>query len=243
VSAIDGRVTNAGVARYQQLEGRHLDPVSPRTFGPEVIALKVQTRQSDLYVSEAARTRLFVGDRLLTAQRGLYQMEDYVQQILEVDLRLGVPLRVEKMVTFYTSRDRAVSDTLARAGTAASRSPGFGQALERHASAWEELWQVCEIRVPGDERVQLLLRLHTCHVLQVCSRHTADRDAGVPARGLNGEAYRGHVEGRLTVEADRQAVSGPIKVGTRDEVRELASGDRHVFELRRRTDLEPRGNH
>ena len=27
----------------------------------------------------------------------------------------------------------------------------------------------------------------------MCSRHTADLDAGVPARGLNGEAYRGHV--------------------------------------------------
>ena len=44
-----------------------------------------------------------------------------------------------------------------------------------------------------DERVQLLLRFHIAHVLQVCSRHTADHDAGVPARGLNGEAYRGHV--------------------------------------------------
>ncbi len=49
------------------------------------------------------------------------------------------------------------------------------------------------MRVRGDERVQLLLRFHVCHVLQVCSRHTADLDAGVPARGLNGEAYRGHV--------------------------------------------------
>ena len=27
----------------------------------------------------------------------------------------------------------------------------------------------------------------------MCSRHTAHHDAGVPARGLNGEAYRGHV--------------------------------------------------
>jgi trehalose/maltose hydrolase-like predicted phosphorylase len=41
--------------------------------------------------------------------------------------------------------------------------------------------------------VQLLLRFHTAHILQVCSRHTARHDAGVPARGLNGEAYRGHV--------------------------------------------------
>ena len=59
ITAIDGRVRNAGVARYRQLEGRHLNGVSPRTFGPEVIALKVETRQSNLYISEAARTRVF----------------------------------------------------------------------------------------------------------------------------------------------------------------------------------------
>ncbi len=38
-----------------------------------------------------------------------------------------------------------------------------------------------------------MLRLHASHILQVCSRHSADLDAGVPARGLNGEAYRGHI--------------------------------------------------
>ena len=36
VTAIDGRVSNGGVVRHRQLEGRHLNPVSPRTFGPEV---------------------------------------------------------------------------------------------------------------------------------------------------------------------------------------------------------------
>ena len=29
VSALDGRVVNQGVARYRQLEGRHLDPRVP----------------------------------------------------------------------------------------------------------------------------------------------------------------------------------------------------------------------
>ena len=37
ISALDGRVTNGNVARYRELEGRHLDPISPRTFGPEVM--------------------------------------------------------------------------------------------------------------------------------------------------------------------------------------------------------------
>ena len=74
VTAIDGRVSNAGVARYQQLEARHLNPVSPRTLGPEVIALKAETRQSNLYISQAARTRVFRGDQPVQIDRKLYQM-------------------------------------------------------------------------------------------------------------------------------------------------------------------------
>ena len=81
VSAIDGRVTNAGVARYEQLEGRHLDPVSPRTFGPEVIALKVQTRQSNLYISAAHARESSTGRRRL-CQRTLYQMEVFLPQVV-----------------------------------------------------------------------------------------------------------------------------------------------------------------
>ena len=37
------------------------------------------------------------------------------------------------------------------------------------------------------------MNLHVFHLLQTLSRHTAGIDAGVPARGLHGEAYRGHV--------------------------------------------------
>src|SRR6202000_1472290 len=89
ISALDGRVSNAGVARYQQLEGRHLNPVSPRTFGPEVIALKAETRQSNLYISQATRTRVFRDDRQVQVERRLYQMEDYIQQVLAFDVRQG----------------------------------------------------------------------------------------------------------------------------------------------------------
>jgi trehalose/maltose hydrolase-like predicted phosphorylase len=193
VSALDGRVSNRGVVRYEQLEGRHLDPVSPRTWGPEVIALKAETRQSNLYISQATRTRVFRGDQQLPVSRALYQMEDYVQQVLAFDVRQGVATRVEKMVAFYTSRDPAVSDTLVRAATSAARHDEFAASFRRHSAAWDELWRMCDVRAPGNDQVQLLLRLHIAHLLQVCSRHTADLDAGLPARGLNGEAYRGHV--------------------------------------------------
>jgi trehalose/maltose hydrolase-like predicted phosphorylase len=193
ISALDGRVSNRGVARYRELEGRHLDPVSPRTFGPEVIALKAETRQSNLYISHATRTRVFRGGQQLPVTRTLYQMEDYIQQVLAFDVDQGVATRVEKMVSFYTSRDPAVSDTLVRAARSAARHDEFAASFRRHSAAWDELWRECDVRVSGNDQVQLLVRVHTAHVLQVCSPHTADLDAGLPARGLNGEAYRGHV--------------------------------------------------
>src|SRR3954447_13645184 len=193
VSALDGRVTNRGVARYRALEGRHLDPVSPRTFGPECIALKVQTRQSNLYVAEAARTTVHRGEEPVEVKRTLYQTEDYIQQLLAFDVRQGEAVRLEKIVAFYTSKDHAISEPLGNAGTSGRRYPGFAEALARHTAAWQELWRGCDMTLPQNERVQLVLRFHIAHVLQVCSRHTANYDAGVPARGLNGEAYRGHI--------------------------------------------------
>src|SRR6266851_4000409 len=42
------------------------------------------------------------------------------------------PARVEKRLTFPTSRDGAPGDTLAKAGTSALWRPDFGEALERH---------------------------------------------------------------------------------------------------------------
>jgi trehalose/maltose hydrolase-like predicted phosphorylase len=211
ISGLDGRVTNQMVARYRELEGRHLNPVSPRTFGPQILALKVQTRQSNIYIAEAARTRVFRGgeavsmldpasrssvdpmDGSLEVARSLYQMEDYIHQVLGFDVEQGSPVRVEKMISLFTSHDNAISETLVAAGKHVARYPDFAAALTEHESAWTELWDVGDIQLPHEPRVQLLLRFHICHVLQVCSRHTALHDAGVPARGLNGEAYRGHV--------------------------------------------------
>ena len=193
ITALDGRVTNRGVARYRQLEGRHLDSISPRTFGPEIIALKVGTRQSGIYIAEAARTRVYGEHGQLDVESTLYQMQDYIHQVLSFEVEERATVRAEKMVAFYTSRDYAINEPLGNAGKAVGRYPTFAEALERHVRAWDELWSICDIRIPKDQWVQLLVRLHISHVLQVCSPHTADLDAGVPARGLNGEAYRGHV--------------------------------------------------
>jgi len=201
VSALDGRVTNRGVERYQDLSGRHLDPVATHTSSPyvvetpgrDVIALEARTRQSRIYVAEAARTRVYGEGGKLDVGRSLYRMEDYVHEVLSFEIEEKTPVRVEKMVAFYTSRDRAINEPLANAMKAAGRYGTFEESLELHTRAWANLWDLCDVQVPGNEEVQRLLRIHIYHILSVCSPHTSDLDAGIPARGLNGEAYRGHI--------------------------------------------------
>jgi trehalose-phosphatase len=193
ITALDARVTNQGVDRYRGLEGRHLHPVATRNPCADTISLLARTRQSRVYVAEAARTRVYGNSGELEAQRGRYLLEDYAQQTLGVILQQGRPIRVEKMVAFYTAHDRAISEPEHNSEEAVQRFGTFDEALGRHRHAWDELWDSCDIRVPHQKRVQFLLRFHAAHVLQTCSPHTADLDAGVPARGLNGEAYRGHI--------------------------------------------------
>ena len=193
LSILDGRVLNRGVPRYHQLWGRHLDPVGPRTFGNDGIALKVRTRQSRIEIAEAARTRVYRGAQELDVARSIDQMQDYVQHSLDFEIEQDAAVRVEKVVSLYTSRDRAINEPMANASKSVHRYPAFAEALEGHVQTWDELWEVCDVRLPRERRVQFLLRLHISHLLQVCSRLTPHHDAGVPARGLNGEAYRGHV--------------------------------------------------
>jgi trehalose/maltose hydrolase-like predicted phosphorylase len=193
ITALDARISNRGVARYRELEGRHVHPIASRFPYPDAIALIAQTRQSRIYVAQAARTRVHGERGDPDVGRVHYQMEDYIHQAITFAVERGVPMRVEKMATFYTSRDRAINEPRTTAEKAIGRCDSYDEEFRRHAGAWDELWEGCDVHVPADDRAQQIIRLHISHILQVCSPHTIGLDAGVPARGLNGEAYRGHV--------------------------------------------------
>jgi trehalose/maltose hydrolase-like predicted phosphorylase len=80
----------------------------------------------------------------------------------------------------------------------ATQAPGFEALLESHELAWHQLWRRFRIVLTGDSgpataQMWRMVRLSMFHVLQAVSRHNVDLDAGIPARGLHGEAYRGHV--------------------------------------------------
>lgn len=192
-SALDGTVVNAGVDRYKKLASLHLDHILTGTFGDDVMVLMVRTNQSGLSVAEAAKTNILSAGKMLIPRRETSENEKYIDQVLRLEVAEGAKYNVEKIVALYTSRDRAISEPSLDASESISRAPGFNELLNRHEHAMRRLWRRADIETRGNEKTQLLVRLHIFHILQTVSMNTIGLDAGVPARGLHGEAYRGHI--------------------------------------------------
>ena len=197
-TALDGTVINAGVARYRHLNASHLEPLETAGFDSDVLYLKVLTTQSKIGIAEAARTEVFIDDAPLRVERRAEEKPGLVGQRFGLTLERGRPVRIEKTLALFTSRDRAISECGLAARTAVAGAGRFAELLERHGLAWELLWRRFDIEVEtahdeGGERMGLILHLHVFHLLQTVSMHTMDLDVGVPARGWHGEAYRGHV--------------------------------------------------
>ena len=192
-SGVDASVTNSNVAEYADLADRHLGDVTCRQVEPHTLLVEAVTRTSRITVAAAART-VVTGARVPTVHRMESILEGRYAHRLDVAVREGEPVRIDKTVAVVTSRDRAIANAGSAALDELDRSPaGVTGLLPGHEAAWERLWHRFEVDLDADRDTQLVLNLHLFHLLQSVSPHTAEVDAGVPARGLHGEGYRGHV--------------------------------------------------
>jgi len=197
-SGIDGAVANTGVPRYRGMASRHLDIARTGQPDQHTVFLLARTTQSQLRIAEAARTRVCRDGMPDEPPRRLRQEAAQIAHELTLELRAGEPVAVEKVVALVTSRDVAVSDPAVAAVDLLAEAPGFDDLLESHELAWLQLWRRFRVDLTdgdGPAAVETLrtVRLSVFHVLQTVSPHNLDLDAGIPARGLHGEAYRGHV--------------------------------------------------
>lgn len=190
-TGLDGRIVNDNVAEYRALAKRHLEPREAGADGPEVIAVEMETSQSHIRIAQAARTTITGIAHAPT--RSVVASPGYVAQNFHIPLRQGTSVIVEKVVAIATSRDRAISSPRVTALAELGNAGNFEDILADHQSAWDRLWQRFEVAIDTNDGTSLVLNLHVFHLLQVLTPHIAQLDAGVTARGLHGEGYRGHV--------------------------------------------------
>ena len=189
-SSINGNIVNDGVRRYRELDQVHLEQIEQgRNEGTGYV--KVKTNQSGITISVKERLSLRKGGDAIEAFD--FQVEKgKIKTIFKVDVDAGEAIELKKLVMIQNSRD---FNSVAQ-GNLSHVFDGvesFEKILSESIKAWDEIWQKADIKVSGDRLSQMLLRLHIYHLLVSASPHHKDLDAGIPARGLHGEAYRGHI--------------------------------------------------
>ena len=192
-SSLDGAVINAGVPRYRQLNSKHLETLEKGRAGEDGVYLAVQTNQSHIRLALAARTRLFRQDEYGDVASRTIEEPEAIAQEFAVTVGKKQVVTLDKTVALYSSRDRAISECGHAARSAAAAAGPFVELLESHAGAWHSLWRRCDVELPSRPEEERILRLHAFHLLQTASPNSVDLDAAVAARGLHGEAYRGHI--------------------------------------------------
>jgi trehalose/maltose hydrolase-like predicted phosphorylase len=190
--AIDGRVNNNHIKRYEPYNKQHLEPIKTEALKPSGIWLAMRTNQSRIEVTLAAQTRILLNGTPVDSEWVTDQETAYIREQTQISVDRGATVAIEKIVALYTSYDPAILGCVEAAQQAVQDAPNFAELLRDHQQTWERLWMRCDIEFEPLEYLRVT-RLHLFHLLQTISPHTADLDTGIPSRGWHGEDYRGHI--------------------------------------------------
>jgi alpha,alpha-trehalose phosphorylase len=113
---------------------------------------------------------------------------------IRVDARPGVPIRITKYAAYQTSRSAPAPELVGRCVRTLERAVdgGFEAMRESQRNELARFWDRADVRVrlrDGSVRLQQAIRWNLFQVAQATWRAEG---AGVPAKGLTGQAYEGH---------------------------------------------------
>ncbi|ERL65011.1 glycoside hydrolase family 65 protein [Schleiferilactobacillus shenzhenensis] len=182
-SKLDGSVVNSNVERYRAFNSRHFDVQKMAAQGATA-TMRAETKTS--HVAFVIATKLAGADEWTGTTN-----DDVIRQKASRDLTSGQSWTVTKDVVLFTSLESADLDAQAQALLPVV---SYDTARDNAAAEWRKIWQTSDIEIVGDVTSQKLARLNIFHAYVSASPIANPHlDASVGARGLHGEAYRGHV--------------------------------------------------
>lgn len=180
----DGSVYNFNVERYRNLTAKHFH-ITELVADQNKTSITIQTNQSKIDVRQ---TSAIIGDFFTDKEVINTVNEETIEQTMTFYAEQDVQYTLEKHVQVTAS----IAQQSFKQPSASATS--FDIELVESTKAWESLWKKSDIQVSGDLMSQKLLRIHTYHLLVSASPFSNNElDVSVTARGLHGEAYRGHI--------------------------------------------------
>jgi alpha,alpha-trehalose phosphorylase len=126
--------------------------------------------------------------------------EDFGQVAFTIEAQPGCPIHLTKYMVYHTSQTARPEEVCGRAEWTMDRvmKQGFPQLLVSQEQYMDDFWRRSDVRVRDIRNnrvkrttveIQQAIRFNLFHILQASARA---EHAGVPAKGLTGQAYEGH---------------------------------------------------
>jgi beta-phosphoglucomutase family hydrolase len=191
-TGINGAIINDGVSRYRQLNQKHLMPVETGKSG--VIGhVLVETTQSAIKIAEAFKLDISLDNIKIEPHNFYVETPGEIYSRFTIEAQQNSTIRIDKIVSVFTSHPWNCEDPVKQAIILVKQAEDFAALSRNSAQKWAEIWNKIDVKIEGDRLAQKLLRLHLYHLMVSLSPHNSSIDASVTARGLHGEAYRGHI--------------------------------------------------
>lgn len=191
-SGINGNLINEGVERYKSLNQQHIS-LDKAGFDNEKMFVLVETVQSKHSIACTVMHHLLLDNHKCQAAMETMKDSAEVFTIFRLNVNQNQVITLEKIASLCSDKENFVEDALSLSLKNLNASLGFEPLLEESKAQWEKLWALTDVTIKGDRMSQKLLRMHLYHLLVAMSPFNTQLDASITARGLHGEAYRGHI--------------------------------------------------
>lgn len=159
----------------------------------ETLWLGVRSLQSKIDITVASRHSLLAGKRLLPMEWHPAKQSEGVGLMATFHASKGTTYILDKISSIHNGlhEDHPLPAALSELGYC----PSFSNLTREHAACWTAYWRDSEIHIKGDLLAQTMARFFVFQLLQSASDHNATLglSASIPAKGLSGPGYNGHV--------------------------------------------------
>jgi len=186
-SGFDGRITNTGT--------QHLTEGVKRVIDNNLI-YEPKTQQSNINLGFALKQRLYKNNKKLKSIKLKITEKRLLKERYKFNIDNNDEVEMYKILAAYSSRDKdmknnekiekKVLDTLNNID-----KDNYKAIKQKHIDKWHDLWNDMDIKISGNDFDQLAIRFAQYHLIQMTPDH--DARISIPAKGLSGEGYKGHV--------------------------------------------------
>jgi beta-phosphoglucomutase family hydrolase len=179
-TGIDANIINDGIARYKDLNQKHLCKAETGSKN-NIIWLKTKTTQSDIELNIAANV-----SSNTNTDYSIEESDSEINIIFSQETIQNKEFLVHKTVAYSNEPKIDVIKLV-------EKNNDFNLIVKTSVDAWANIWKKADVSITGDRLVQKIARMHIYHLFVSFSTHNIDTNTSIGARGLHGEAYRGHV--------------------------------------------------